>query len=134
MAKPKTDIEKLAARAARRVSSAAVGFDPLSLITILTTLLPSLLQLFQSCRQSTPMTAKQFLAANYDGEDFSTRLYRQSRGRVRREARAAGQRGRLTNVECDEISHAAFMEGMRADDETVQSCSLAASAMPPFSE
>lgn len=113
-------IQSAAERIAPRLSR-SVGFDPLTIITIITTLLPTLLSCFK--KDEPAADAQQFLRDNYNPAtgQFKDKLVRRCRPNTRKAARGKGQRG-LTPYEIDEITHQALLEGMTAPPRAVSAC------------
>jgi hypothetical protein len=105
------EAEKIAA-------SVNVGFDPISLITIL---LPMLMQM--PCFKQEQVSAKEFLQDHYDDTTgrFDQILYDRARPKARRAARKDGRRG-LSSEQLDEITHASLVHAMGADESTVVAC------------
>lgn len=112
------EAEKIAAS----VDSNKVGFDPITIITIVTTLLPMLMNL--PCFKSEATSAKEFLADRYDPvvDKFDDHVYDQCRPRARRAARREGIRHASTTA-LDEITHKSLLHAMNADESTVVACS-----------
>lgn len=113
-------IQSAAERIAPRLSR-SVGIDPISIITIITTLLPMLLSCFK--QQEPASDAQAFLAENYNPAtgQFKDKLVRRCRPNTRKAARGQGKRG-LTPYEIDEITHQALLEGLHAPPKTVAAC------------
>lgn len=118
-------IQSAAERIAPRLSRSVVGFDPISLITIIGTLLPMLLSCFKQDESDTDPQA--FLVANYNPStgQFKDRLVRRCRPRTRKAARQTlgpKEVRRLTEDQIDEITHQSLLEGMHAPPKTVAAC------------
>jgi len=116
----RTDVE-----AGKVVSSvqANVSIDPVTILTIVSTLLPILAKAFQEC-QSTAVaeqsTVKEYLHDRYDMNtgQFDEHLIAEVRPRTRRAARKNGER-HLSVEHLDTISAASLKHAMEADDATV---------------
>lgn len=95
-----------------------VGFDPISLITLL---LPMLMNM--PCFKSEQTSAKEFLTDYFDGNTgrFDQHLYERCRPKARRAARKDGVLHPSTST-LDEITHASLMHAMSADESTVVAC------------
>lgn len=107
----KDEAEKIAA-------NLDVGFDP---VTIITLLLPMLMNM--PCFKQEQTSAKAFLSDHYDENTgrFDPHLYDQARPKARRAARKDGQR-HLSAAQLDEITHESLMHALRADESTAVAC------------
>ena len=99
-------------------AASVVGLDPLTMLTIVSTLLPLLAQ----CFSGTPQSAKQYLSEHYDetSATFDQSIIDQARPRARRAARIQGQR-RLSRDQLDAITVASFNHAMSLDDSSLAS-------------
>jgi hypothetical protein len=95
-----------------------VGFDPISIITLL---LPMLMNM--PCFKSEQTSAKEFLSDRYDANTgrFDQHLYDQARPKARRAARKDGRK-HLSVAQLDEITHASLLHAMEADESTAVAC------------
>lgn len=111
-------------------AGAGLGLDPMTILTIVSTVLPLFLQWFQSCPQSATQTPQQVLANSYDEATgtFDQHLIDQARPHTRRAARQNGQR-HLTRDQLDAITVQSFLQGKDADEATMAAC---LSETPPF--
>jgi hypothetical protein len=103
---------------AEQISSeviAKVGFDPITIITIL---LPLLINCFKS--QATGQTPHEYLADHYDEgtQSFDQSLINRVRPQTRRAARQEGQRG-LNRDQLDAISVASLEKARTTDEATI---------------
>lgn len=95
-----------------------VGFDPISLITLL---LPMLMNM--PCFKGEQTSAKEFLSDRYDANTgrFDQHLYDQARPKARRAARKDGRK-HLSVAQLDEITHASLLHAMEVDESTAVAC------------
>lgn len=94
--------------------SPKVGFDPISIITIL---LPLLAQCFK--QQASSQSPREYLQDHYDEDGtFDQSLLNRCRPQARRAMRQDGQR-RLARHELDQISHASLYRAMTEDEAVV---------------
>lgn len=122
-----------ATKVAERVP-ATVGIDPVTILMIVTTLLPTLLKCFQESTEATGTTAKQYLQDHYDEDtgEFDHGVVERARHRTRAAARKEGQR-RLSREQLDAITVASFKQAIEADDATVAACASEASRLEDLS-
>lgn len=118
-------IQSAAERIAPRLSRSVVGFDPLTIITLITTLLPTLLACFK--REEPAADAQSFLAANFNPAtgQFKDRLVRRCRPQTRKAAKkslGAKEVRRMTEDQLDEITHQTLLEGMHGQKAAVAAC------------
>lgn len=118
-------IKREATLIAQSVDTQRYGIDPISIITVISTLLPMLMNL--PCFKSEDVPAKEFLSERYDSATgrFDEHVYDQCRPKTRRAARQEGMH-HLGRDGLDEITHKSLMHAMMADDETVATCALEA--------
>ncbi len=114
-------MSKATATAAERIAprlTRSVGFDPLTIVSILTTLLPLLASCFND--EEDEEDPQQFLRKNYVPQtgQFKDRLVRRCRKPTRQAARKNGKT-KLTNDVVDELSRQALLEAMNGDKKTV---------------
>lgn len=118
-------IQSAAERIAPRLSRSVVGFDPLTILTIITTLLPLLASCFK--RDESDTDPQEFLRANFNPAtgQFKDRLVRRCRPNTRKSARKTlgpKEVRRMTPDQIDEITHQALLEGMTAPPKAVAAC------------
>lgn len=108
--------------------SAGFGLDPMTILTIVSTLLPLFAKCFQSSPEAANQTPKQFLADHFDEATgtFDQHLIDRARPQTRRAARQ-NQR-HLTRDQLDAITVQSFLEAKDADEATVSACLAEASA------
>lgn len=117
---PKITVEGQAKSIAARVDANAVGFDPLTIITILTSLLPTLLKCFQKEDNQTP--AQVNAAIKSQNENNPNRLLRRTVVAVRRESPK-----RLTRSQAEEMAKAIIAEAVEATPQrTMALCNAVA--------
>ena len=111
--------------------AAGLGIDPITILTIVTTLLPMLAKCFQSDPVVAGQTPQQFLTNSYDPttDTFDAHLVDRARNQTRRAARREGQR-HLTRDQLDAITTESFRHTMKSDDATVSACLAEAAALP----
>lgn len=124
MAKPSA-IQSAAERIAPRLSRSVVGFDPLTILTIVTQLIPLLLSCFN--REESDLDPQAYLRVNFNPAtgQFKDRLVRRCRPNTRRSARKTigpKEVRRMTEDQIDEITHQALLEGMTAPPKAVAAC------------
>ena len=117
-------------QAAEKVRDRAVGalpgFDPITILTIASILLPMILNCFK--KQSPSTTPKEYLKDHFDEntQTFDSGLIESLRPRTRRAERKSGNTRKLSRDQLDEITKAALMQGMQEDESTVASCMVEA--------
>ncbi|TXI84789.1 MAG: hypothetical protein E6Q40_08825 [Cupriavidus sp.] len=111
--------------------AAGLGIDPVTVLTIVTTLLPLLAKCFQRDPSVSGQTPQQFLTDHYDPttDTFDQHLIDRTRAQTRRAARKEGQR-HLTRDQLDAITVESLKRAMKADNETVSACLAEAAALP----
>jgi len=120
---PGTATTTQATKSADRLSASMPGFDPFTLITIISSLLPVLANLFKGC-QSSPAAVRQtpqaFIGDHYDeiSDEYDDHLVNKLRPHTRREARAQGLVG-LRKSQLDRITIQTLDDARNADDDTV---------------
>ena len=114
------ELDRQAAACAARVSP-DTGFDPISLITIITALIP----LLTSCFKQTAATAtpREYLEDHFDEDTgtFDQSLINRCRPQTRRAARKEGNR-RLSRSQLDDISAATLLQAKDEDQSIIASC------------
>lgn len=112
-----TDVEKHARACAARVDANAVGFDPATIISLISILIP----LLSSCFKQTSATAspREYLEDHFDEDSgtFDQSLINRCRPQARRAARRDGQ-PRLSRTQLDAISAATLLQA-KDEDQTV---------------
>jgi hypothetical protein len=107
--------EAAAERIAMRVQQRGqvVGFDPMSLIMLLTTLLPQLI----TCGNQPPKSAAAYVAARYDEDKgrYDPALVRQVMLRIRRKARKEGHP--LSQEDVEALAIATLDEARQGDNQ-----------------
>lgn len=105
------------------------GFDPLTILTIISTLLPILMNCFQKANPSA--SAKDYLTSRYDFEThtFDQNLINQTRPRTRQSAHKNGQRG-LSKHDLDKITNQTFQHAINQDDGEYAGAMAEVAAMP----
>lgn len=114
------------------VAAQLPGFDPLTILTIITTLIPLISGCFKKTSTETPA---EYLADHFDEEDgtFDQSLVNRMRPQTRRAARKAGQR-HLSRSQLDALSVATLTRAMNEDESTVASVMAAADQMSGVDE
>jgi len=99
-----------------RQSSNAVGLDPITIMTVITTVLPAMISLFQSCKKtSEPADEQAWLKSKYNERrgEFAAPVLRNASRAVRDDyEEKTGER--LTTKQSREIAHRMMYEGMAA--------------------
>lgn len=123
------------ARAISSGLSASLGFDPISIVTLL---LPILLNCFNKQETASPA---EFLKDHFDEQTgkFDQHLVDRARPAARRAARKAFRQGKsdkahLTPEQLDTITVQSFQHAMDADDDILSSCSSEAADMDTDAE
>jgi len=114
---------------ANGLQSSGFGFDPISIITIA-------LGLWSQCqqKQSPGENPAEMLRARFNDGKFDQELLDDARHNARKANRIAFRRGQsekrhLSDEELDQVSTAAFMHVMDADDDVLKSCGAEAFGM-----
>lgn len=97
-------------------SANAVGLDPITIMTVITTVLPAVLQLFQSCRKSDePVNEQAWLKTKWNDRrgEFAAPVLANAARKVREEYEDK-EGVRLTPKQSREIAHQMLYEGMNA--------------------
>lgn len=101
------------------------GFDPISILAIVTTLLPMLTECFK--KEEPAGDPKQYLRDHFSETEnrFDSFLVKRARPQTRRAARKEGK-GHLTKQQLDDITVSAFRQAMEEDDATISALMVAA--------
>lgn len=116
---------------ARNIASTVpveVGIDPVSLITIITALIPLLTSCF---KQTEPVASpREYLEDQFDENTgtFDQSLINRCRPQTRRASRKEGQR-KLSRWQLDEISAATLLQAKDDPEANVDSCMVACQAI-----
>lgn len=117
---PKITVEGQAKAIAARVDANAVGFDPLTIITILTSLLPTLLKCFQKEDNQTPEQVN--AAIVHQNKTNPRRLLRRTKVAVRNQSPE-----KLTQAQAEEMAKAIIAEAVEATPQrTMALCNAVA--------
>jgi hypothetical protein len=108
-------LNKQAELAANRVDSAAVGLDPITILTIITQVLPMLTSCWNRNDSPDPQESRKKLQAYADRSPQA--LLKRTARRVRAEADE-----KLSKIESFDIARAIIEQALSADDETVAAC------------
>ena len=117
---PAPAIELHAQAIADRVSP-RVGFDPATILTIITTILPMLMQCFNRNDEADPQAVR--AAVRKQNERNPKQLRRRTAARIRRESAT-----RMTQEQALELADSTIEECLESDDDTVAEFSLACRA------
>jgi hypothetical protein len=109
-----------AERCSARVDD-SVGLDPITIITIITSLLPVLIGSFQRTDEPSPEQAKEFIRRSH--ERNPRKLLRRTTAAVRRKSET-----RLNHTQAEEIAEAIIEQALAEDEETI---ALAFAAVEP---
>lgn len=109
---------------AARPEVAAVGFDPFTIMTILSTVLPMLAQCFQQSDEPDP--AKVAAKVRQMQETHPKRLRARTMVAVKREAKKKGTK--MTNEQAYIVADGIIAQTLETADDTVQACCSAAMA------
>ena len=115
---PKITVKSTAERIAARVDAAAVGFDPITIITILLAVLPVMLKCFGQEDEPTP--EKVNAAIKRQHESNPARLLRRTAVRVRQEAKQKENK-RLSKDQAETLARAMIAEAVEATPARVAS-------------
>ena len=116
--------EAQAQKIAARPEVAAVGFDPFTIMIILSTVLPMLAQCFQQSDE--PDSAQVAARVRQMNETHPNRLRARTMVAVKREAKKKGTR--MTNEQAYVIADGIIAQTLETPDDTVQMCCAAAMA------
>jgi hypothetical protein len=119
-----TVFEAQAKKIAARPEVAAVGFDPITILMILSTVLPMLAQCFQKSDEPDP--AKVAARVREMQQTHPKRLRARTMVAVKREAKAKGNR--MTNEQAYIVADGIIAQTLETPDDTVQMCCSAAMA------
>lgn len=108
-----------AAHAASRVDSSKVGFDPLTILTILTTVLPLLAQCWNRNDESNATMSSVNLRRYHDSHP--EQLLRRTARRIRAEADQP-----MTKAASMELGRAVIAQALDADPQVVTACCVEA--------
>lgn len=117
-----TELERQAELAANRVDPVEVGFDPVTILTILTTVLPLVADCFSRNDAPDPAAAKAKAAEYYRRSPKAMR--RRTARRVRAEAEQP-----MTREQSFQFADAIIAQTLEADDSTVSLCCREAHAI-----
>lgn len=110
--------EAQAQKIAARPEVAAVGFDPITILTILSTVLPMLAQCFQQTEEPNPAQVAARVRAMQ--ETHPNRLRARTMVAVKREAKKKGTK--MTNEQAYVIADGIIAQTLETPDDTVQMC------------
>ena len=116
--------EAQAQKIAARPEVAAVGFDPLTILTILSTVLPMLAQCFQKTEATDP--AQVATRVRQMQETHPKRLRARTMVAVKQEAKKKGTK--MTNEQAYVIADGIIAQTLETPDDTVQLCCTVAMA------
>lgn len=119
-----TVFEAQAQKIAARPEVAAVGFDPITILTILFTVLPMLAQCFQQTEEPNP--AQVAARVRQMQQTHPKRLRARTMVAVKREAKKKGTK--MTNEQAYVIADGIIAQTLETPDDIVQTCCSAALA------
>lgn len=119
-----TIFEVQAQKIAARPEVSAVGFDPITILTILSTVLPMLAQCFQQSDEPDP--AQVAARVRQMNMTHPKRLRARTMVAVKREAKQKGTK--MTNEQAYIIADGIIAQTLDTPDDTVQMCCAAAMA------
>jgi hypothetical protein len=111
---PQITVKATAEKIAARVDADAVGFDPITIITIFSTVLPMLLKCFN--RDDEPEPAKMNAAIRQQHENNPVRLRRRTAIAIRRESET-----RMSKAQSETLADAMIAEAVEATPARVAS-------------
>ena len=110
-----SSLEIQAKAAADRVDANAVGFDPLTILTIITTILPLLMNCFNRSDEPNPSMVKASFKRYHDAQPELLR--RRTARRIRAEADEP-----MTKDQSFALADAVIAQALSADDDTATAC------------
>lgn len=116
--------EAQAQKIAARPEVSAVGFDPITIMTILSVVLPMLAQCFQKTDEPNP--AQVAARVRQMQQTHPNRLRARTMVAVKREAKKKGTK--MTNEQAYVIADGIIAQTLETPDDTVQMCCAAAMA------
>ena len=109
-----------AAATAAAFSPALVGFDPMTILTLITTLLPVFSNLFTTCfgPKPTPASVKEHLSAVYDGTSYDNGTLRVATRKAMVNSRQHGHK--ISQDQAQALAVATLDQLRTADDDVLQ--------------
>lgn len=103
-------IKEAATNAAQRVDAESVGIDPITIITILTTVLPELIACFRRNDENNPQEIHDTVKAQCSTERGRKALHKRTTVRIRRKARHDGEP--VSRKAAEEMANAVIDEAL----------------------